>query len=779
MVFLKKNLMMRNFILFILGLMCVAVSQAQVIYVKYNAAGLNNGSSWTSAYRDLRQAFAVATPGQEIWVAEGKYSPFVSWDTSAYNTLNLPSGVKLYGGFAGDETKLEDRDWTQHITQIGESNQNLIYCENTDSNTVIDGFLFRNGSALIDDWLQKQVFCQDDPNESTCYGGGIYLYSASNTGPAFLTVRNCTFIYNVAKYGGAIAARLLNGGGGGLRLEHCYFGNNTSGSEGFGGAVYIETGKGPTFDMWMDQCEFYGNKSLFSVAAANIYNFRSDINIQIRNCYFHENKSNFSCGAMGISSVADGIIVENCLFEKNITAPSFSNQSNRGGALLGRSFKVNKCRFFENHADLGGAIGAGKIEVSNSLFSNNSAKSAGGAIWGAENSYFINNTFVNNYSGITGAVMQNIENSIDTFINCIFWNNTTGLSSGGLSFSLTNPKAKSYLDYCFFDKIEPIAFIDGYNGATEDSTLLGHHNIFSINYPMWVDTSLQNFRPAYCSPLVNHGNNVWVQKLGLLSDLDATPRIKNNRVDIGAYETEGFALTYQKQDVQCPGEANGSITLSYTGGTAPYHFQWANPLDSNAQYMLSAGDYAVTIYDAALCADSAKITLNAPKPFEVYAAVSDASAVGISDGSIRIDSVTGGTPAYAGQWVNNTGGWTLTDLLPGNYYYHLIDAKGCDTIFQFKVNVTSQASNLLHASLKIALLSNPGVQPVLQFETVQSERVNISNKDAEGRLWLHKNIQISEGKSIFRAPDPLQAGIYFIQVRSASGALQSFKWVAL
>ena len=771
--------MIRNFILLLFIVKCVAISEAQVIYVKYNAAGLNNGSSWTSAYRDLRKAFAVATPGQEIWVAEGQYSPLVSWDIGAYNTLDLPSGVKLYGGFAGNETKLEDRDWTQHITQIGESNQNLIYCENTDSNTVIDGFLFRNGSALIPDWLQKQVFCQDDPNESTCYGGGIYLYSAANTGPAFLTVRNCTFIYNVAKYGGAIAARLLNGGGGGLRLEHCYFGNNTSGPEGFGGAVYIETGKGPTFDMWIDQCEFYSNKALWNVAAANIFNFRESINMEIKNCYFHENKSNHSGGAMGISSVADGIIVENCLFEKNMTAPSFSNQSNGSGALGGIGFKVNNCRFIENQADIGGVMNAGNIVVSNCIFFKNKAKTYGGVIRSFEHNYFINNTFINNYSGISGSIVQNINNALDTFINCVFWNNTTGLASGGLSFSLTNPKAKAYLDYCFFDKIDPGAFIDGYNGATEDSTLLGHHNIFSINDPMWVDTSLNNFRPVYCSPLVNQGSNAWVEKLGLQSDLDATPRIKNNRVDIGAYETEGFALTYQKQDIQCPGEATGSITLSYTGGTAPYHYQWENQLDSNARYMLPAGDYAVTIYDAALCSDSATITLNAPKPFEVYTTVSDASAVGVSDGGIRIDSITGGTPAYTGQWVNNTGGWTLTDLLPGNYYYHLTDANGCDTIFQFKVNVTTKASNLHHTSLKIALLSNPGAQPAMQFETVQSERVNISISDAAGRLWLYKNLQISEGKSIYQVPDPLRPGIYFILVSSAVGDLQSFKWVAL
>ena len=74
------------------------------IFVDENAAGANDGSSWTDAYLKLQDAFSAAVSGDEIWVAQGTYRPDAGGGQIMGNraaTFQLASGVKVYGGFAG------------------------------------------------------------------------------------------------------------------------------------------------------------------------------------------------------------------------------------------------------------------------------------------------------------------------------------------------------------------------------------------------------------------------------------------------------------------------------------------------------------------------------------------------------------------------------------------------------------------------------------------------------------------------------------------------------
>ena len=45
-----------------------AAMSAQTIYVKSNATGANNGTSWSNAYNSLGLALMNATSGAQIWV---------------------------------------------------------------------------------------------------------------------------------------------------------------------------------------------------------------------------------------------------------------------------------------------------------------------------------------------------------------------------------------------------------------------------------------------------------------------------------------------------------------------------------------------------------------------------------------------------------------------------------------------------------------------------------------------------------------------------------------
>ena len=77
------------------------------VYVKNDAIGLNDGSSWSNAYISLRTAITNASANDELWVAKGSgvYS-----EASGTECFIINKNLYLYGGFIGTETLRSQRD---------------------------------------------------------------------------------------------------------------------------------------------------------------------------------------------------------------------------------------------------------------------------------------------------------------------------------------------------------------------------------------------------------------------------------------------------------------------------------------------------------------------------------------------------------------------------------------------------------------------------------------------------------------------------------------------
>ena len=87
---------------------------ADVWYVdKDNASGIEEGTSWSTAFTTIQTAVdaASAAGGGEVWVAEGTYP----------ESITLSSNVRLYGGFDGTEASLSARDPVGNVTTIDAS----------------------------------------------------------------------------------------------------------------------------------------------------------------------------------------------------------------------------------------------------------------------------------------------------------------------------------------------------------------------------------------------------------------------------------------------------------------------------------------------------------------------------------------------------------------------------------------------------------------------------------------------------------------------------------
>lgn len=90
-----------------------------VVYVDGAAAGLENGTSWANAYKDLRAAMAASPANAEIWVAAGVYKPGPSRvdspclhqgdPASDYSLEPYPDGSRINLGAYGNTEQASKR----------------------------------------------------------------------------------------------------------------------------------------------------------------------------------------------------------------------------------------------------------------------------------------------------------------------------------------------------------------------------------------------------------------------------------------------------------------------------------------------------------------------------------------------------------------------------------------------------------------------------------------------------------------------------------------------
>ncbi|MBK1818069.1 tandem-95 repeat protein [Luteolibacter yonseiensis] len=279
-------------------------SGVAVYYVRPTATGNGSGLSWANATSDL--AAAVSHANAEVWVAAGTYRPTTGSDRNA--SFSLADGVRVFGGFAGTETTRAARDWKTRVTIIsgdigtpnvaGDNSKNLFKNTNARraSSTVLDGFTLR------------------DAYSSDADGGAIL-----NVDSAPL-VRNCVFLNNHARNGGAIHSSGLVEGS---ILVNCEFRNNSA--EAAGGAVsYAHT-------LFGNNLVFNGNTAGTAGGAISVTGSIPGQFCTIQNGLFSNNASASGAGGAISSSMLQLNVVNSTFYGNSATATS--TQKTGGGAI--------------------------------------------------------------------------------------------------------------------------------------------------------------------------------------------------------------------------------------------------------------------------------------------------------------------------------------------------------------------------------------------------------------------------------------------------------------
>jgi parallel beta-helix repeat protein len=436
----------------ILPMLC-STSTAKTIYVDDDAAGANNGTSWTDAYTYLQEALNDARLTEkpvEIRVAQGVYRPNgglvaipeFDWRTTTFQLIN---GVTLQGGYAGlDAPDPNARDIEQYETILSgdlngddgpnfannsENSYHVVTSRRVDQEAVLDGFVIVGGNA--DEPLHHQ------------WGGGMHnsyysspaiinctfrlnsnggMYNSSHSDP---TVINCTFSSNAG-------SGMFNSYSSPV-ISNCTFSGN---SVDFGGAGIRNSFSSPK----LTDCTFIENTAEYGGGMQN----DPDCSPILANCTFTNNVANTLGGGILNSHNCNAILTD-CTFSHN--------KAEHGGGLFIDFYSnsiLTNCKFFGNSADRnGGGVyqRQGELFLTHCIFSGNSASEAGGALHLSQSNPTVTNcTFVDNSAKEGNAIASSFFYAPDPeyvskfqLINCI-------LMDGGNEIS--NEHSPIDISYC-------------------------------------------------------------------------------------------------------------------------------------------------------------------------------------------------------------------------------------------------------------------------------------------------------------------------------------------
>ncbi len=135
--------------------------------------------------------------------------------------------------------------------------------------------------------------------------------------------------------------------------------------------------------------------------------------------------------------------------------------------------------------------------------------------------------------------------------------------------------------------------------------------------------------------------------------------------------------------------ANGSATISASGGTAPYTYTWSSGPTSSVAPTLLAGTYTVKVTDINNCSTTRSVTITQPTTLNTATAVTNVLCFGNSTGAATV-TATGGTSPYSYLWS----GAQTTSVISGQTFgiktVTITDANSCIRVAT--VNITQPPS---------------------------------------------------------------------------------------
>lgn len=510
--------------------------QAQV-FVRADAPAGGDGTSWATAYNRLDTALS-AHPGEDIWVARGLYTPPLNAEPDLtpserrrQTSFLIPPDTRIYGGFAGGESALDERnvranptvlsgdmqgndthrdadgvtptpddivgDNARHVVRFDAMLWNAGEGADIGPDTVLDGFILSGGFA-------SETLYEGGGGGAVCIAG----YDAGEVERCSPTLRNLEFVGNLAGDG--------TGTGG-------------------GGAFAVYSGGAPAAPV-LQNIVFRNNRSTSDGGAVKVSSYWTVLRPSFTDVEFLDNKA-VSGGAISLTDFFDATI-DRARFFRNTAIrndPEDTNSFTNGGAVY-----IN-----------GGFVYAeafARLRVSNAVFSGNDAENVGGAVMNTSNGAatrveLVNSSFSGNRARLGGVLfVPDVDGPVTQFLNSILWGNVATQPPGDFDEYAQGAGDNIYGDYSEATRRVEIGHSLLQHGLSAPGVVYAYGNetfptdrLVNLGGLLSADPRFSgaDLRLRKDSPAIDAGNNAYNTTA---LDLDGNARIAGVRIDRGAHE---------------------------------------------------------------------------------------------------------------------------------------------------------------------------------------------------------------------------------------------------
>ena len=164
-------------------------------------------------------------------------------------------------------------------------------------------------------------------------------------------------------------------------------------------------------------------------------------------------------------------------------------------------------------------------------------------------------------------------------------------------------------------------------------------------------------------------------------------------------EPSAMSFSYSSLPSTCFDYNDGAISLTVTGGTAPYTYLWSTGETTSNAANLAAGSYSAVVIDSNNCTLSTGL-LNVIEPPQIQAILNSTSLLcyGDSNAVITVASVAGSSPPYSYLWSTGQNTPIIGNLGAGNYNVSITDGGGCSNTFTTTISQPSQITSTFNTT---------------------------------------------------------------------------------